>query len=97
MVNVTCWGWSGVARDEGDAASAWLSDFLGRPVRLVRYAGALPVQTLPPGRQHGFIIAALLGRRCSHNALSFLGKPERLVCYAGVVPQASLSKPIKLT
>lgn len=43
MMDVTCWGWSGVARDEGDAASAWLSDFLGRPVRLVRYAGALPV------------------------------------------------------
>lgn len=39
-VTVTCWGWTGVARDEGGAAAAWLSDFLERPVRLVRYAGA---------------------------------------------------------
>ena len=40
MMNVTCWGWTGVARDEGGASAAWLSDFLERPVRLVRYAGA---------------------------------------------------------
>ncbi|KAK9839441.1 hypothetical protein WJX81_002347 [Elliptochloris bilobata] len=39
MKNVTCWGWSGIARDEGDEAAAWLSDFLRNPVRLVRYAG----------------------------------------------------------
>ncbi|KAI8473433.1 MAG: hypothetical protein J3K34DRAFT_518926 [Monoraphidium minutum] len=35
------WAWSGVAADEGDAAAAWLSSFLGRPVRLVRYLGTL--------------------------------------------------------
>ena len=38
-MQVTCWGWSGIAQDEGDEAAAWLSDFLQRPVRLVRYMG----------------------------------------------------------
>lgn len=40
-VSVVCWGWTGNARDEGDAAAAWLSDALGLPVRLVRYIGEL--------------------------------------------------------
>lgn len=35
------WEWKGQAHDEGDSAAAWLSDFLGRPVRLVRYLGTL--------------------------------------------------------
>ncbi len=38
-MQVTCWGWSGIAQDEGDEAATWLSDFLQRPVRLVRYMG----------------------------------------------------------
>jgi uncharacterized protein YcbX len=37
----TCWDWKGLAQDEGDEAAAWLSDFLGKPVRLVRYIGEL--------------------------------------------------------
>ncbi len=40
-VNVTCWYWTGVARDEGDAAAEWLSAAIGQPARLVRYIGAL--------------------------------------------------------
>ena len=45
-VNVTCWEWAGTARDEGDAAALWLSEYLGKPVRLVRYMGAfLPYPT----------------------------------------------------
>lgn len=35
------WEWSGVAADEGDEAATWLTTFLGRPVRLVRYLGSL--------------------------------------------------------
>jgi uncharacterized protein YcbX len=35
------WAWSGTAADEGDAAAAWLTAFLGRPARLVRYLGSL--------------------------------------------------------
>jgi hypothetical protein len=38
---VTVWEWTGSAADEGDAAAAWLSAFLGRPARLVRYLGTL--------------------------------------------------------
>ena len=38
--NVTCWYWTGVARDEGDAAADWLSEAIGQPARLVRYIGA---------------------------------------------------------
>ncbi|PSC71196.1 PITH domain-containing 1 [Micractinium conductrix] len=38
-VPVTVWDWSGTAADEGDAAAAWLSTYLGLPARLARYAG----------------------------------------------------------
>jgi hypothetical protein len=41
-MNVTCWEWAGTARDEGDEAAEWLSEYLGKPVRLVRYMGAGP-------------------------------------------------------
>lgn len=34
---VTVWGDTVLARDEGDAAARWLSDFLRRSVRLVRF------------------------------------------------------------
>lgn len=37
----TCWDWKGLAQDEGEDAAAWLTDFLGKPARLVRYIGAL--------------------------------------------------------
>lgn len=35
------WAWSGVAADEGDAAADWLSAYLGKRARLVRYLGSL--------------------------------------------------------
>ena len=41
-MNVTCWEWAGTARDEGDFAADWLSEVLGKPVRLVRYMGEHP-------------------------------------------------------
>ena len=33
------WEWKGKARDEGAEAAEWFSAYLGKPVRLVRYAG----------------------------------------------------------
>ena len=45
----TCWDWTGLARDEGDDAAAWLSDFLGKPCRLVRYVGAARVLAAKEG------------------------------------------------
>ena len=71
MVNVTCWGWTGVARDEGGAAAAWLSDFLERPVRLVRYAGAEPRQAqLPASSNASHSLGPPQGRGCAATAAS---------------------------
>ncbi len=33
--SVVCQDWAGVARDEGDAAAAWLAAFMQKPARLV--------------------------------------------------------------
>lgn len=39
---VSVWEWSGSALDEGDEASKWFSNYLGKPSRLVRFnAGML--------------------------------------------------------
>ena len=38
----TIWEWSGSGLDEGDVAAAWVSEALGQPCRLVRYAGNTP-------------------------------------------------------
>lgn len=38
---VTVWEYTGDAHDQGDEAAAWLTAFLGKEVRLVRYAAAL--------------------------------------------------------
>ena len=46
-VNVTCWEWAGTARDEGDFAAEWLSEVLGKRVRLVRYMGEDLVANAP--------------------------------------------------
>lgn len=34
---VSVWEWSGSAFDEGDEASEWFSNYLGKPSRLVRF------------------------------------------------------------
>ena len=39
MVQAEVWEWQGDAEDQGDEAAAWLSAYLGRPARLLRYAG----------------------------------------------------------
>lgn len=37
-IQVTVWGWTGNAFDEGDTASQWLSKYIGKPgLRLVRF------------------------------------------------------------
>ena len=33
------WDWQGQACDEGDEAAEWISDVLGKRLRLLRYAG----------------------------------------------------------
>lgn len=39
LVPASVWDWSGLAVDEGDAAAAWFTRYLGAEARLVRYAG----------------------------------------------------------
>lgn len=34
---VSVWEWNGSALDEGDDASKWFSNYLGKPSRLVRF------------------------------------------------------------
>jgi uncharacterized protein YcbX len=53
-IDVTVWGWNGAALEEGSEASAWFSQYLGVPSKLVRYAGsagAKPVTTSSFERQ----------------------------------------------
>jgi uncharacterized protein len=46
---VICWAWAGKAFDCGDDAAAWFSQYLDRPVRLVRFAGE---NTSPGDEKH---------------------------------------------
>ena len=39
---VSIWEWSGSALDEGDKASKWFSDYLGKLCRLVRFNTGQP-------------------------------------------------------
>lgn len=55
LVQTEVWEWHGMGEDQGDEAARWLSAYLGRPVRLLRYAGELlvvscqaPCMTQPP-------------------------------------------------
>lgn len=34
---VSVWEWSGSALDEGDEASKWFTNYLGKPSRMVRF------------------------------------------------------------
>ncbi|KAG2684996.1 hypothetical protein I3843_10G100500 [Carya illinoinensis] len=45
---VSVWEWSGSALDEGDEASQWFSDFLGKPCRLVRFNTASETRPVEP-------------------------------------------------
>ena len=48
LVESSIWEWRGPTQDEGDEASAWLTKYLGKNVRLVRLlSGAPPLHTVP--------------------------------------------------
>jgi hypothetical protein len=39
IVECSLWEWKGLTQDEGDEVADWLSSFLDKKVRLVRYLG----------------------------------------------------------
>ena len=41
IVQCSLWEWKGATQDEGDEVAAWLSAFLDKSVRLVRYLGEI--------------------------------------------------------
>ncbi|KAK9811724.1 hypothetical protein WJX72_009040 [[Myrmecia] bisecta] len=45
LIDCTCWEWSGKACDEGEVPAEWFTQYLGKPCRLVRFAG----KPKPPG------------------------------------------------
>ncbi|XP_054776571.1 uncharacterized protein LOC129285052 [Prosopis cineraria] len=50
---VSVWEWSGSALDEGDEASKWFSDYLGKPTRLVRFNTESEVRVVDPDYANG--------------------------------------------
>jgi len=42
IVECSLWEWKGKTQDEGDEVANWLTAFLDRKVRLVRYLGTSP-------------------------------------------------------
>ncbi|XP_050257086.1 uncharacterized protein LOC126702432 isoform X2 [Quercus robur] len=50
---VSVWEWSGSALDEGDEASQWFSNYLGKPSRLVRFNTASETRPVEPGYAPG--------------------------------------------
>lgn len=50
---VSVWEWSGSALDEGDEASQWFSNYLGKPCRLVRFNSASETRPVEPGYAPG--------------------------------------------
>lgn len=45
---VSVWEWSGAALDEGDEASKWFSNYLGKPSRLIRFNAASETRPVDP-------------------------------------------------
>lgn len=41
-IRTSVWSWEGLAVDQGEEAGEWLSDFVGRPVKLVRASSVYP-------------------------------------------------------
>ncbi|KAK8500170.1 hypothetical protein V6N13_076343 [Hibiscus sabdariffa] len=48
--------WSGSALDEGDQASKWFTDFLGKPCRLVRFNAASETRDVDPVYAQGYFV-----------------------------------------
>ncbi|KAF7842930.1 mitochondrial amidoxime reducing component 2 [Senna tora] len=50
---VSVWEWSGSALDEGDEASEWFSDYIGKPCRLVRFNTESEARAVDPDYARG--------------------------------------------
>ncbi|PSS02529.1 Mitochondrial amidoxime reducing component 2 like [Actinidia chinensis var. chinensis] len=50
---VSVWEWSGSAFDEGDEASKWFSNFIGKPSRLVRFNDVTETRAVDPDYARG--------------------------------------------
>ncbi|KAE8687121.1 RING/U-box superfamily protein isoform 1 [Hibiscus syriacus] len=50
---VSVWEWSGSALDEGDEASKWFKEYIGKPSRLVRFNAASETRPVDPGYARG--------------------------------------------
>ncbi|CAI9783551.1 unnamed protein product [Fraxinus pennsylvanica] len=53
---VSVWEWCGSALDEGADASNWLSKYLGKPSRLVRFNEASEIRAVDPDYARGYKI-----------------------------------------
>ncbi|XVF34498.1 hypothetical protein REPUB_Repub18cG0063700 [Reevesia pubescens] len=53
---VSVWEWSGSALDEGDEASKWFTNYLGKPSRLVRFNAASETRPVDPVYAQGHIV-----------------------------------------
>ncbi|XVE98468.1 hypothetical protein REPUB_Repub03eG0109200 [Reevesia pubescens] len=53
---VSVWEWSGSALDEGDEASKWFTNYLGKPSRLVRFNAASETRPVDPMYADGHIV-----------------------------------------
>ncbi|OAY71176.1 Mitochondrial amidoxime reducing component 2 [Ananas comosus] len=51
---VSVWEWSGSAFDEGDEASEWFSNYLGKPSRLVRFNTSSQTRAVDPSYALGY-------------------------------------------
>ncbi|GAA0156418.1 hypothetical protein LIER_13926 [Lithospermum erythrorhizon] len=74
---VSVWEWSGAALDEGDEATAWFSNYLGKPSRLIRFNEASEVRPVDPDYANGYKVMFsdgypfLLASQGSLDALNF--------------------------
>ncbi|KAL2556189.1 Molybdenum cofactor sulfurase family protein [Forsythia ovata] len=51
---VSVWEWRGSALDEGDDASKWFSNYIGKPSRLVRFNEASEIRAVDPNYARGY-------------------------------------------
>ncbi|CAH9082159.1 unnamed protein product [Cuscuta epithymum] len=51
---ITVWEWSGSGLDEGEEASQWFSNYLGKPARLVRFNEVSETRPVDPNYGNGY-------------------------------------------
>lgn len=76
LLTVMCWGWTGKAFNCGDDAAAWFSQYLGRSVRLVRFAGET---SLPGDEKHRAVDKNHFGQ--PHDEIAFSDQHPFLVTH----------------